>query len=101
MHDRWTEQIDELTENFKQSFGSLTSEQLNWQPNLTTWSIGQNIDHLIIINRTYFPVVEDIRNGKYKLPLIAKLDFMVSFFGKTVLKAVQPDRKRRMKTFPI
>lgn len=26
---------------------------------------------------------------------------MVSFLGKTVLNAVQPDRKKKMKTFPI
>jgi hypothetical protein len=101
MNDRWINQIDAITKDFNQSFGMLTMEQLNWKPNPNTWSIGQNLDHLIVINGTYHPIIKAIRAGTYKLPYISKLDFMVSFLGRTVLKAVQPDRKKRMKTFPI
>jgi hypothetical protein len=101
MQERWTDQIDKITGNFKHSFGTLTINELNWKPNQNTWSIGQNLDHLIVINRTYHPVIKAVREGADRLPFLAKFDFMVSFFGRTVLKAVQPDRKKRMKTFPI
>lgn len=101
MQERWTDQIDKITSDFKRSFGTLTINELNWKPNQNTWSIGQNLDHLIVINGTYHPVIKTVRLGTYKLPILAKFDFMVSFFGRTVLKAVQPDRKKRMKTFPI
>lgn len=94
MNDRWINQIDAITKDFNQSFGMLTMEQLNWKPNPNTWSIGQNLDHLIVINGTYHPIIKAIRAGTYKLPYISKLDFMVSFLGRTVLKAVQPDRKK-------
>ena len=101
MQERWTTHIDEITNAFTQSFGTLTIEQLNWKPNPNVWSIGQNLDHLIIINGTYFPVIDAVRAGNYKLPFIAKLGFMVTFLGRTILQSVQPDRRRRMKTFPI
>jgi hypothetical protein len=101
MQERWTEQIDKITNDFKHSFGTLTINELNWKPNQNAWSIGQNLDHLIVINGTYHPVIKAVRLGTYKLPILAKFDFLVSFFGRTVLKAVQPDRKKRMKTFPI
>lgn len=101
MKDRWTKQIDEITSDFKQSFKALSINQLNWKPNQNTWSIGQNLDHLIVINESYYPVINAIREKTYKLPFIARLNFIVSFLGSTVLKAVQPDRKKRMKTFPI
>ena len=97
----WSKQIEENTQNFVDTFGGLSMEQLNWKPNANTWSIAQNIEHLIVINKTYFPVIESIRNGKYKKPFIAKFGFIVAFFGKTILQAVQPDRKKKMKTFPI
>lgn len=32
---------------------------------------------------------------------MANFGFIVSFFGKTVLNAVKPDRKKKMKTFSI
>lgn len=101
MQERWTDQIDKVTSDFKQSFGTLTITELNWKPNQNIWSIGQNLDHLIVINGTYYPIIKLVREGTYKLPFLAKFEFMVSFLGRTVLKAVQPDRKKRMKTFPI
>ncbi|MCU0451006.1 MAG: DinB family protein [Bernardetiaceae bacterium] len=97
----WTLQIDEITEHFVANFGTLSSEQLNWKPNPQTWSIAQNIDHLIVVNETYYPVLASLKEGTYKLPFIGRVGFMVSFLGKTVLNAVKPDRKKKMKTFPI
>lgn len=97
----WTLQIDKITEHFVVAFGSLSTEQLNWKPNPQTWSIAQNIDHLIVVNETYYPVLTSLKEGTYKTPFIARLGFMVSFLGKTVLNAVKPDRKKKMKTFPV
>ncbi len=97
----WATQIDSTTEAFAAQFGQLTEQQLNWKPDPKTWSIGQNIDHLIVINATYYPIVPKIRSGQYRLSWLAKLDFLVNFLGKMILQAVQPDRRRKMKTFPI
>jgi hypothetical protein len=97
----WINEIDDVTRNIKQNFLHLNNEQLNWQPNAKTWSIAQNLEHLIVVNETYYPVLTALKVGTYKTPFIAKINFIVSFLGAEVLKAVQPDRKRKMKTFPI
>ncbi|WP_418604498.1 DinB family protein [Hwangdonia sp.] len=99
--ENWIAQIDKTTQNFSETFGELSFEQLNWKPNAETWSISQNMEHLIVINESYFPVIDSIRKDTYKTPFLAKFGFLVSFFGKTVLKAVQPDRKKKMKTFTM
>jgi hypothetical protein len=97
----WNLQIDKITESFVTDFKSLSTEQLNWKPNPQSWSIAQNINHLIVVNETYFPVLASLKEGTYKTPFIAKLGFLVSFLGKTILDAVKPDRIKKMKTFPI
>lgn len=97
----WTSTLGDISRQSITEFGSLTIEQLNWKPNLNTWSIAQNLDHLIVVNETYFPVLASLKAGTYTTPFIAKIGFMVSFLGKTVLNAVQPDRMKKMKTFPI
>jgi hypothetical protein len=99
--DHWTNTIDETTIAFKKLFGKLTGEQLNWKPNEQTWSIGQNIDHLIVINETYNPVISALMQGTHKKPFMGNIGFMVNFLGKTILNAVNPDRKKKMKTLPI
>ncbi|MDQ4139801.1 MAG: DinB family protein [Bacteroidota bacterium] len=101
MIDRWTNTIDKVTDDIKKDFGALNSAELNWKPDSNTWSIAQNIDHLIVINKTYFPVISSLKNGTYKLPWPGKISFLVNFLGKTVLNSVQPDRRKKMKTFPI
>lgn len=98
---RWLEEIDQVTNSVKEEFGNLAVEQLNWRPNPKTWSIGQVLDHLIVINGTYDPIIKQLKEGTYKLIWLGKLDFMVRFFGDFILKSVNPDRKSRMKTLPI
>lgn len=97
----WIKQIDDNTQAFNQYFGDLTEEQLNWKSDSKTWSIAQNIDHLIVINSTYFPILSDLKSGNYRLPFLAKFGFLVTFFGKIILNSVQADRKKKIKTFPI
>jgi hypothetical protein len=97
----WVQEIHKITLDAEMLFSELSSEQLNWKPNSQTWSIAQNLEHLIVVNETYYPVLASLKVGTYKTPFIAKIGFMVSFLGKTVLNAVQPDRKKKMKTFPI
>jgi hypothetical protein len=99
--DKWTSQIDRTTEAFKREFSALTAEQLNRKPSPNIWSIAQNIDHLIVTNETYYPVVKALRDGSYKTPFTGKLGFMVNFFGNFILKSIGPDRKKKIKTFPI
>jgi hypothetical protein len=101
MTDRWINTIDKVTEAFKREFGALGVKELNWKPNAASWSIAQNIDHLIVINNTYFSIITSLHNGTYKAPWMAKMNFMVNFLGKMVLNAVQPDRRRKSKTFPV
>ena len=95
------QRIDEITHAFKNAFGGLDESKLNWKPHPQIWSIAQNIDHLITIGESYYPTFEALKRGTYKPPFIAKLGFLVSFLGKVVLDAVQPDRRKKMKTFPI
>ena len=99
--EKWTSKIDFLTENFIELFHELTEEQLNQKPNESGWSIAQNMEHLIRVNESYFPIIESIHDGNYKIPFTGKVGFMVTFFGNMILKSVQPDRKKKTKTFPI
>jgi hypothetical protein len=99
--EKWAREIDLLTDSFKREFGTLTATRLDWKPNANTWSIAQNMDHLIVINKTYYPVIRELREKKIKLPWIAKVSFLVRLLGNFILSSVQPDRKRKMKTFPV
>lgn len=86
---------------FQKAFGHLNDTQLNIKPDQNTWSIAQNIDHLITINSSYFPTLREVRNGNYKPPFIAKIGFIPKMLGNAMLKSVQPQNKKKIKTFEI
>jgi uncharacterized damage-inducible protein DinB len=97
----WTRQLDQLTAEVKEAFGNLSAEELNWKPDAQRWSIAQNLDHLMVINSSYFPVIQSIRQGTYKRPLLGRIGFVVNLLGKALLAAVQPGGGKKSKTFPI
>ncbi|MEX2600741.1 MAG: DinB family protein [Balneolaceae bacterium] len=96
-----TEEIDKTTDEFLRLFGSLDHRELNWKPDPETWSIAQNMDHIIVLNETYFPVFAELQAGTYRPPWIANLGFLASFFGKMIYNTVKPGGKMKIKTFPI
>ncbi len=95
------DKVDQITGDFIGAFGELTLEELNWKPEPNTWSVAQNIDHLIKINNTYYPIINSIRAEEYSVPFWGRFGFVVSFFGRTLLRSVQPETKTRVKTFSI
>ncbi len=98
---QWQQKIDALTGEFKERFADLPADELTRKPNAQTWSIAENIQHLISVNESYFPVLEQLKEGKYKASFMARFSFFVNFMGKTILKSVAPDRRKKMRTFPM
>ncbi|MCB0661783.1 MAG: DinB family protein [Saprospiraceae bacterium] len=94
-------QIDQNTQSFQQAFGSLDKDMLNAKPSPDTWSIGQNIHHLIIINESYVPVLKKAHQGEVKVPFWGKWPFVYNMLGNMILKSSGPVRDKKIKTFPI
>lgn len=101
MIQKWSKQIDETTRDFNNLFGLLTAAELNWKPAANTWSIAQNVEHLIVINQSYFPIINSVRDSTYKTPFISRFGFVADLIGKKILDSVQVDQKRKVTTFPI
>ena len=103
MNEEVPKLIDEahaIARDAQKMFGHLNKEQLNWKPNADQWSVAQCFDHLIVINSSYFPRIEQIENGKYKTSLQERLPLLPRFFGSMILKVVQPKAKRKFKADP-
>ena len=97
----WKKSFEDSSRLFETAFGKLTTGELNWKPNETAWSIGQIVDHLIRINESYYPVFDELKQGRDSTPWIARIGFIPSFFGKFILASVEPSRTKKIKTFPV
>ncbi len=98
MSKDWITRIDRNTSLFKENFQELSYEDLNWKPDTESWSIGQIIEHIILINESYFEVFTKLKSGSLKLPFTARFEIINSFFLKLISNATEPTRLKKMKT---
>jgi len=95
------DRIDAVSEKVRTAFHGLDAERLNLRPGPGVWSVAQVLDHLIVINESYYPLVEKLRAGDLHLSWATRWTFYVQRMGSLLLRSVDPARRRKMKTFPI
>ena len=88
-----------VSDEVKDTFANLSSEQLNWKPNSESWSIAQCLEHLVITNSAYLVNIKKVAEGNHKNNIYSMIPVFGGFIGKFLKKAVNPDYKKKVKTF--
>lgn len=87
----------EILAEVKSSFRALSPTQINWKPSAESWSVGQCIDHLIVSNRPYGEIIDQIVQGKYQQTFLHRLPVLPAVFGRLLIKSLDPETKRKLK----
>ncbi len=96
--DRTVQTIESVTRDAQAAFGGLSADALNWAPAPGKWSIAQCLDHLITINRLYFPTFTAMADGRYEPSWWARVSPLSGFFGRFLVNALRPDNPKPVKT---
>jgi hypothetical protein len=91
------EELAAVAREAREDFGGLSAAQLNWKPSPEQWSVGQCFDHLIVTNSTFFRGMEKIAAGTYRSSLWGRVSPLSGFFGRFILKALDPEKGRKTK----
>jgi len=59
-------ELENVTADVKESFGGLSSEQLNWRQAPESWSVGQCLNHLVRSNEEFYPELDSLAAGARK-----------------------------------
>jgi len=89
-----------IAEETKRVFGGLSGEQVNWKPGAGEWSIGQCFDHLVISNRPYVQIFEEILAGQRRSRVWERMPLLPHLFGRLLITTLRPDSGRRVKARP-
>lgn len=87
---------NEAKQKVKNEFSQLSFVQLNWKPNQESWSIGQCLDHLIVADCLYFPVLKKITEGHYEMNFWETWNPFSGFLGKALATQVQEKPKKKL-----
>jgi hypothetical protein len=91
------DEAEAIAGDAKSLFGHLNPEQINWKPAADSWSVAQCLDHLISINREYYPVFDQIMKSEYRKTFMHRIPFLNVFFGRMMIKALSPDFRPKLK----
>ena len=78
-------------------FGRLSAAQLNWKPAEGEWSIAQCVEHLLVSNAPFLPILEAIGRGTYSPGPWARVPGLPGIFGKLLIRTLRPGSGRDVK----
>lgn len=90
--------LKQVADEAKAMFGSLSIEQLNWKPSEKEWSVAQCFDHLTRTHSLYFPLFARFAAGDTKMSFWEKASPFSGFFGRFLIKGLDPKNLKKMKT---
>ena len=91
------DEAEAIAGDAKTLFGRLNSQQLNWKPSADSWSVAQCLDHLITINREYYPIFDRIVSGEHRKAFLSRLPFLPAVFGRMMVKVLSPNSHQKLK----
>lgn len=82
-------------------FKSLSENQINWKPDEQDWSIAECIDHLAVTNKLYLAEFEKQLSKDQIKTNCSVTKAKHRFLSKFIIKSVNPDNVKKVKTFPV
>ena len=93
--------LQKIADDAQKTFGSLSPEQINWRPSAGDWSVRQCFEHLIVTNNLYFRIIQKVAGGAHRNNFFSKIPFSTDLIGALMKNSLNPDQKRKMKTFKV
>jgi len=97
--DAIVDELNMISANVREKFGSLSAEQINWKPAADSWSVGQCLEHLIKSNELYFGEFEKLAAGTRKNSFVEIWSPAKFFAGKLLISSLKKDGQK-VKTIP-
>ncbi len=92
------QKLTELKQTANESFANLTSEQFNYKLQPEQWSVAQCLDHLVVSDLLYFPVLKNITSGNYQMTKWEKWNPLNFLIGKMLVTGMQEQVRKKFKS---
>ncbi|MDX1566924.1 MAG: DinB family protein [Longimicrobiales bacterium] len=93
------EAIAGQTEHVRGLVEPLTEHQFSWRPDSERWSVGQNLSHLVLTNRSYLDSVEKALEEARAKGHLGEGPYRHGWLGKWFIRVLEPPPRMKVKTF--
>ena len=89
---------EQAKEKVLSEFKNISHGQFNWKPSPEGWSIAQCLKHLVISDKSYFPDLVRIIEGKYAMTFWERYSPFSGLLGEMLINNLREEVKRKTKT---
>lgn len=89
-----TTEMMSIGDHARDSFGSLSDEQLNWKPSEKGWSVAQCLDHLIRSNVEFDDDWPKLHAGTRTNSFVESWSPLTGFWGRFLIRSLSNDAKK-------
>lgn len=94
-------ELEQISKDVKVAFSGLKPELLHQRSDSKNWSVAENLEHIIILNSSYFPIFKKLQVGNLNIAFVSKIAFFPRVIGDMIFKSVSDGGKRKVNTFPL
>jgi len=87
-------ELQKISADALEKFGSLSSAQTNWRPSAEGWSVGQCFEHLIKANEMFYGDLDKIGKGTRRNSFLENYSPLSSFFGNLLINSLKKDERK-------
>lgn len=93
------EALEEQSDRVRSMVSPLSERQFFWRPDPDRWSLGQNLTHLALTNRSYVRAVERAVEEARANGHVADPPYRHPWLGRWFIRALEPPPRLKVKTF--
>jgi hypothetical protein len=87
-------ELQKISADALEKFGSLSSAQTNWRPSAEGWSVGQCFEHLIKANEMFYGDLDKIGKGTRRNSFLENYSPLSGFFGSLLVNSLKKDERK-------
>ena len=88
-------QLAVLASDAQDAFGMFDSQQLNWRPHETRWSVGQCFAHLLQANLLMVKAIDSALHPAHRPTIWQRMPIVPALWGQLLIRSQAPDARRK------
>jgi len=92
--------LEDVTRQAHATFGGFDTQQLNWRPDLTQWSVGQCVQHLLTANVQIRRAAEGALDPTHVHTIWERLPILPRVAGRLLIRSQAPESPRKFTAPP-
>ena len=89
--------LSALNQAFRELLETIDPQDLGWSPSKGVWSVALILEHLCVVESSYFPVFMAVKQGNYRGTLLGRWSWLSHKVGAYLFQTMDASRRTKIK----